>query len=106
MSILFKDMKILQVKDVFEIEVAKFMHSFHHGNLPYIFDSYYKSVATQPNHNTRSIAKKIIICKECTHSQDNLYFKVCWRDNLEHNSPSMSSCIQNNYSLNNSKILS
>ena len=58
MSTLYKDMKILQVKDIFEIEVAKFMHSFHHGNLPCIFDSYYTSVATQHNHNTRSIADK------------------------------------------------
>ena len=40
MSTLYKDMKILQDKDVFEIEVAKFMHSSHHGNLPCIFDIY------------------------------------------------------------------
>ena len=58
MSNLYKDMKILQVKDIFETEVAKFMHSFYHSNLPCIFDSYYKSVATQHNHNTRSIVKK------------------------------------------------
>ena len=58
MSTLYKDMKILQVKDIFEIEVAKFMHSFHHDNLPCIFDSYYESVATQHNHNARSIANK------------------------------------------------
>ena len=51
-------MKILQVKDIFEIGVAKFMHSFHHGNLPCIFDSYYKSVAIPHNHNTRSFANK------------------------------------------------
>ena len=31
MLTLYKDMKILQVKDTFEIEVAKFMHSFRHG---------------------------------------------------------------------------
>ena len=54
----YKVMKILQVKDIFEIEVAEFMHLFHHGNLPCIFDSYYKSVATQHNHNTRSNANK------------------------------------------------
>ena len=58
MSTLYKDIKILQVKDNFEIEVAKFMHSFHHGNLQCVFDSYYKSVATQHSHNTRSIADK------------------------------------------------
>ena len=52
MSTLYKDMKILQVKDIFKIEVTKFMHSFHHSNLPCVFDSYYKSVATQHNHNT------------------------------------------------------
>ena len=69
MSTLYKDMKILQVKNIFEIEVAKFMHSFHHGNLPCIFDRYYKPVATQHNHNTRSIA---FLCKECTDSMDNL----------------------------------
>ena len=68
MSALYKDIKLLQVKDIFEIEVAKFMHSFHHGNLPCIFDSYCKSVATQHNHDTRSIANKNY-CLQKMHSQ-------------------------------------
>ena len=68
-STLYKEMKILQIKDIFEIEVAKFMHSFHHGNLPCIFDNYYKSVATQHNHNTRSIANKKLRCSTAKFKQ-------------------------------------
>ena len=68
MSTLHKDMKILQVKDIFENEVVKFMHSFHYGNLPCIFDSHYKSLATQHNHNTRFITNKNY-CLQRMHSQ-------------------------------------
>ena len=87
-STLYKDMKILQVKDIFEIEVAKFMHSFHHGNLPCIFDSYNKSVATQHNHNTRSIANKNYYLQRMHSQSGQSASKLCWRDNLEQNSPS------------------
>ena len=62
-------MKILQVKDMFEIEVAKFMHSFHRRNVPCIFDSYYKPVATQHNHNIRSIIANKNYYLQRMHSQ-------------------------------------
>ena len=58
MTTLCKDMKILQVTDISEIEVAKFMHLFHQGNLPCIFDSCNKSVTTQHNYNARFNANK------------------------------------------------
>ena len=105
MSTLYKDMKILQVKDIFEIEVAKSMHSFHHGNLPCIFDSYYTSVATQHNHNTRSIANKNYYLQRM-HSQSGQSALNYVGVTIWNKIPLHSSCIQNTYSLSNSKIFS
>ena len=31
---MYKSMKILQIQDIYELEMAKFMHSFHHKRLP------------------------------------------------------------------------
>ena len=37
---MFKFMKILKVKDIFELEIAKFMCSYCHSMLPENFDNY------------------------------------------------------------------
>ena len=42
MCVLFKFMKILKVKEVFELEIAKFMYSHYHSKLPQNFDNYFQ----------------------------------------------------------------
>ena len=34
---MYKSMKILQIQDIYELEMAKFMHSFHHKRLPSVW---------------------------------------------------------------------
>ena len=55
MCILFKSMKILKVKDIFELEIAKFMYSYYHSKLPENFDNYFKYASKLHDYNTRSI---------------------------------------------------
>ena len=55
MSLLFKSMKILKVKDLYELEIAKFMHSYDHCKLPKNFDNYFKNASNHHKYNTRSI---------------------------------------------------
>ena len=52
----YETMNILKVKNIYELEIAKFMHSFFHGLLPENFNNYSKSANTQHSHNTRTVA--------------------------------------------------
>ena len=58
MCTLYKSMNILLINDIFELEVARFMHSFYHRMLPENFDNYFKSGSTQHSYNTRSITSE------------------------------------------------
>ena len=55
MSLLYKSMKILKAKDIYELEIAKFMHSYYHRKLPENFDNYFKNASNLHKYNTRSI---------------------------------------------------
>ena len=55
---MYKSMKILQIQDIYELEMAKFMHSFHHKRLPSVFDNYFKYLSLQHHHITRSTSNK------------------------------------------------
>ena len=48
-------MKILKVKDIYEIEIAKFMHSYHHCKLPENFNTHFKNASNHHKYNIRSI---------------------------------------------------
>ena len=49
----FKSMKILKVKDIFELEIAKFMYSYYHSMLPENFDKYFKYASKHHDYKTR-----------------------------------------------------
>ena len=55
MRTLYKSMNILLVNDVYDLDTAKFMHSFYHCMLPENFDTYFRSSNAQHSYNTRSI---------------------------------------------------
>ena len=55
---LYKSLNILRLKDIFELEIAKYMHSFHHNKLPQNFNSYFRTASHQHTHLTRSITNK------------------------------------------------
>ena len=58
MNTLYKSLNILRLKDIFELEIAKFMHSFHHNKIPENFNSYFRTASQQHTHLTRSITNK------------------------------------------------
>ena len=53
----YKSMKTLQIQDIYELEMAKFMHSFH-KRLPSVLNDYFKYLSLQHHHITRSISNK------------------------------------------------
>ena len=55
MSLLYKSMKILKVKDICELEIAEFTHSYYHCKLSENFDNYFKNASNHLKNNTRLI---------------------------------------------------
>ena len=55
MCTLYKSMNILFINNGYELETAKFMHSFYHRMLSENFNTYFRSSNAQHSHNTRSI---------------------------------------------------
>ena len=51
-------MKILQIQDIYELEMAKFMNACHHKRFPSVFNDYYKYSSLRHNHIKRSISNK------------------------------------------------
>ena len=44
--------------NISRLEIAKFMHSFHHNKIPGNFNSYFRTLSQQQAHLTRSITNK------------------------------------------------
>ena len=55
---MYKSIKILQIQDIYELQMAKFKHSFYHKRLPSVFNDYFKYLSLQHHHITRSISNK------------------------------------------------
>jgi len=45
-TILYSKHKILEMPDLFQLSVAKFMYSFYNGGLPNHFDNYFAKIAS------------------------------------------------------------
>ena len=51
---IYKEMDILQVDDIYTLEVGKFMYKFINGLLPENFHEYFEYVSNVHQHNTRT----------------------------------------------------
>ena len=58
MNTLYKSLNILRVKNIFGLEMAKFLDSFHHNKLTENFNCYFKTASHQHIHLTRSITNE------------------------------------------------
>jgi len=50
---LYKNLKILKMNDIYQFELAKFMHKFHHGKLPEIYKEYFQETSSVHSYQTR-----------------------------------------------------
>ena len=50
---LYSKLKVLKIKDMFQMEIAKFMFKFNNQMLPSFFDSYFVKLDKVHNYNTR-----------------------------------------------------
>ena len=58
---LFRKDKILQVNDMFKLELAKFMYKYYNRLLPANFNRYFTSVDSIHNYNTRASGKNYFV---------------------------------------------
>ena len=52
-TVLYSKHKILEMPDLFQLSVAKFMYSFYNGRLPNHFDNYFAEIASVHKYQTR-----------------------------------------------------
>jgi len=52
-TVLYSKHKILEILDLFQLSVAKFMYSFYNGGLPNQFDNYFPEIASVHKNQTR-----------------------------------------------------
>ena len=52
-TILYSKHKILEIPDLFQLSVAKFMYFFYNGRLPNDFDNYFAEIASIHKYQTR-----------------------------------------------------
>ena len=50
--------KVNKVKDIYHLEMAKFMYLYHNHKLPKLFNHYFKPVNSVHNYNTRNASHK------------------------------------------------
>ena len=53
-----KAASILQLNDIFKLEMGKFVHSFYHQYLPDDFKNYFSSANIHHSYTTRSLTNK------------------------------------------------
>ena len=76
-------MHILQFKDIFELEIAKFMYAHHNDKLPNNFDGIFNPVQNQHNCGTRSIVIKKPLCGKNAIARWLFLTKLHWSQNME-----------------------
>ena len=59
-SLLFRNLKILQLDDLIKLETAKFMNSFDNNALPPHFGNYFGKIKQVHNRSTRSSDKNLL----------------------------------------------
>ena len=55
---LYHKLSILKIKDIYHLEMAKFMYLYHNNKLPKLFNNYFKSINSVHSYNTRHACRK------------------------------------------------
>ena len=109
MSSLYKKLNLLKLKDLYKVELGKFMYLYYNKKTPKIFNSFFKKVTEIHSYNTRQVSHSTFFlprmsktCTQCNNILESislflikkikaLYFKqikIFWQ-----------SCIKTNFSL-------
>jgi len=81
-TILYSKHKILEIPDLFQLSVAKFMYSFYNDGLPNHFDNYFAEIASVLKYQTRLSSLQKILFTQNENISGSAFFKVYWTENL------------------------
>ena len=80
----YLNLRILKVHDLFNLEIAKFMHGHHNHILPVCFSSFFQESGTNHSHYTRSLAHMnydTILCRTSRGQRSiRFYGPKLWND--------------------------
>jgi len=66
---IYKMQKILQLKDIYNLEVSKFIYKYTTSQLPATFNNYFKLITDVHSYNTRQIkTQQFALPKACSNS--------------------------------------
>jgi len=75
---LYSKHKILEMPDIFQLSVAKFMYSFYNGGFPNHFDNYFAEIASVHKYQTRLASLQKYYLPRIKTSLDQLSLKyIC-----------------------------
>ena len=60
---MFKNLDLLRLDDIYQLELAKFMHRAYNKDLPQNFDVYFTRIEDMHSYNLRSIHNKTFYSK-------------------------------------------
>jgi len=74
---MYKQLVILKIKDLYEIELAKFFLSQQNNELPFVYLEYFQSLSSIHNYNTRGPSKDKLYLLMCSYNllKSSLYFE-------------------------------
>ena len=55
---LYHKLSILKIKDIYHLEMAKFMYLYHNNKLPKLCNNFFKSINSVHSYNTRNACRK------------------------------------------------
>ena len=61
-SQMYKELQVLKVEDIYQLELAKFMYQLHHNQLPKNFYHFFRKLNTIHQHETRLINLTAYYC--------------------------------------------
>ena len=81
-TVLYSKHKMLEIPDLFQLSVAKFIHCFYNGGLANHFDNYFAEIASPHKYQKR----RAFLQKYCFTQNENIsgsaFSKVYWSENL------------------------
>ena len=80
----FLNLRLLKVENLYDLEIAKFMHAHHNDQLPECFTSFFRESGTNHNHHTRSVANisyEPVLCRTARGQRSiRFYGPKIWND--------------------------
>ena len=74
---IYKTQRILQLKDIYNLEVSKFMYKYTNSQLPALFNNYFELITDVHPYNTRQIKTRLFALPKARSNSGAKMIKYC-----------------------------